>query len=182
LLDNGDAYNEEVSETFLLFGDPAMALKVPLPRRPAGLMAEQTGNVVVSLSWQAAADADGNAAAGYNVYRSTSASGGYSRIKTDPVTGTAYADETVAVGTRYYYTVASVDDAGDESVNSQSVSIVPTAAIRVLSGSGGGGGGGGCFITSAAEYSIPLKNSLIAVLLGIILMIGMMSAVKHGRI
>jgi hypothetical protein len=37
LLANGDAYFEQISQTFLLFGDPATVLKVPLPRRPAGL-------------------------------------------------------------------------------------------------------------------------------------------------
>jgi hypothetical protein len=31
LLANGDAYFEQVSATFLLFGDPAQTLKIPLP-------------------------------------------------------------------------------------------------------------------------------------------------------
>ncbi len=42
LLANGGSYYEQVSETFLLFGDPAMELKIPLPRRPAGLTAQLT--------------------------------------------------------------------------------------------------------------------------------------------
>ena len=119
LLANGDAYNEEVSATFLLFGDPAMKLKVPLPGRPAGLTAAQTDRVAVALSWQSAADADGHAVAGYNVYRSTSASGGYSPINAAVVTGITYEDDSVAAGTRYYYTVTSVDSSGDESVTSE---------------------------------------------------------------
>ncbi|GAG43571.1 unnamed protein product, partial [marine sediment metagenome] len=36
LLANGASAYQEDSETFLLFGDPAMVLKVPLPRRPSG--------------------------------------------------------------------------------------------------------------------------------------------------
>ena len=59
MLANGNAYYEQVSETFLLFGDPAMALKVPLPRRPSGLVIEgQTDGI--ALQWQAAADGDGS--------------------------------------------------------------------------------------------------------------------------
>ena len=46
LLANGGSYYEQVSETFLLFGDPAMELQVPLPRRPAG---EDVDQVVVTL-------------------------------------------------------------------------------------------------------------------------------------
>jgi hypothetical protein len=42
---------------------------------------------------------------------------------------------------------------GTESVDSESVSIVPTAAATSLSGtaSKGGGGGGGCFISTSQE-------------------------------
>ncbi len=45
-----------------------------------------------------------------------------------------------------------MDSSGDESVMSESVSIVPSAIATNLSGSAtasGGGGGGGCFISSA---------------------------------
>jgi TolB protein len=128
-----------------------MKLKVPLPGRPAGLTAAQTDRVAVSLSWQSAADADGHAVAGYNVYRSTSASGGYSPINAAVVTGITYQDDSVAAGTRYYYTVTSVDSSGDESVTSESVSIVPAAIATNLSGTASGGGGGGCFISSAQK-------------------------------
>ena len=69
LLANGDAYFEQVSETFLLLGDPAMVLKVPLPRRPEGLTAEGAIDAI-TLDWQAAVDAAGNAVDGYNLYRS----------------------------------------------------------------------------------------------------------------
>jgi hypothetical protein len=40
LLANGSNY-EQTSETFLLFGDPAMTLKIPLPTRPKGLQVLQ---------------------------------------------------------------------------------------------------------------------------------------------
>jgi hypothetical protein len=71
LLANGSAEYEQISETFLLFGDPAMGLKIPLPRMPTGVKADrETGGV--RISWKAALDSNGNAVAGYHVYRASS--------------------------------------------------------------------------------------------------------------
>ncbi|MCU0561925.1 MAG: C25 family cysteine peptidase, partial [Desulfobacterales bacterium] len=72
LLANGGSGYEETANTFLFFGDPATVLKVPLPRRPAGLAASAAGEGV-QLSWSAALDADGAPAAGYHVYRRSAA-------------------------------------------------------------------------------------------------------------
>jgi hypothetical protein len=58
LMANGGSLYEEVNETFLLFGDPAMTLKVPLPQRPEGLRAQGNGNAV-DLSWDEATDCNG---------------------------------------------------------------------------------------------------------------------------
>ena len=49
----------QISATFLLFGDPAMALKVPLPRRPAGLQGAFNLDDGVELRWEAAVDCNG---------------------------------------------------------------------------------------------------------------------------
>jgi hypothetical protein len=71
LLANGGRDYEEISETFLLFGDPAMTLKVPLPRWPEGLQGAFNLDGEVELSWDAAVDCNGDAVAGYNIYRGT---------------------------------------------------------------------------------------------------------------
>jgi hypothetical protein len=132
LLANGDAYFEQVSATFLLFGDPAMKLKVPLPRRPAGLEAVFRPQGGVELSWDETFDSNDNPVAGYNVYRSTSASAEFAKINTRLVSGTEYVDRTAIVGGgaadtpaaagSYYYTVTSVDMDGDESIPSAMIS------------------------------------------------------------
>jgi hypothetical protein len=67
LLANGGGDYEELSETFLLFGDPAMALKVPLPRRPQGLQGAFNLDSEVELSWDAAVDCNGDAVDGYKL-------------------------------------------------------------------------------------------------------------------
>ncbi|MBW2439462.1 MAG: hypothetical protein JRH12_03230 [Deltaproteobacteria bacterium] len=185
LLANGDAYYEEISRTFLLFGDPATQLKVPVPRRVAGLTAAADAQYNVAVSWQAAFDADGAAVAGYHVYRKTAADAGYSRITAQPVSGTAYTDEAVSLGTRYYYVVRSVDVDGLESVDSESVSVVVPVPTASLVGSGsGGGGGGGCFISTAQEaYNQNIMNGLAFLGLVVLLwqLITRIKARKSGR-
>ena len=63
---------------------------------------------------------------GYNVYRSTSATGGFVRITSQPVTASQYLDSTAVVGTTYYYRFTAVGTYGNESANSVVVSAVRT--------------------------------------------------------
>ncbi|MEJ2235912.1 MAG: C25 family cysteine peptidase, partial [Syntrophobacterales bacterium] len=142
LMANGGSMYDEVNETFLLFGDPAMTLKVPLPHKPAGLSAQGNGNAV-DLSWDEATDCNSETVAGYNLYRSTTPGGTYTQVNTSLITETQYDDISVVAGTTYYYVVTSVDADGDESAQSQE------ASGGTQSANSSGGGGGGCFIDSA---------------------------------
>ncbi|MEJ2430236.1 MAG: C25 family cysteine peptidase, partial [Deltaproteobacteria bacterium] len=160
LLSQGSQY-EEVAGTFLLFGDPAMTLKVPLPHRPEGFSAQRT-TTGVTLSWNGATDCNGDPVASYNLYRSTTPGGPYTQANTSPITGTQYDDTPVsatraqyvstsaASGGTYYYVVTSVDADGDESVYSQEVTNSTQSTTSGTSESSGGGGGGGCFINTVA--------------------------------
>jgi hypothetical protein len=155
LLANGSTAYEQISKTFLLFGDPATALKVPLPRRVTGVRA-QSEKKGKRVSWNAAADANGNAVAGYNIYRAATAAGPFSKINTALVTDTYFYDTDSGVGISSgggggsgsggYYVVTAVDSGGTEGV--QSLAIKPAS---MASGSGGSGGGG-CFIDSTTDY------------------------------
>jgi len=147
LMANGGSLYEEVNETFLLFGDPAMALKVPLPHRPEGLRAQGNGDAV-DLSWDEAADCNGGPVSGYNLYRSTTPGGTYTKVNTTLITDSQYDDTSVAAGTTYYYVVTSEDDDDDESSSSVEASGGTQNANSSGSLSSGGGGGGGCFIDS----------------------------------
>jgi hypothetical protein len=189
LLANGDAYFEQVSATFLLFGDPGMQLKVPMPRRPVGLAGAFRTQGGVELSWLAATDCNGNPVAGYNVYRSTSASGVFVKLNAGIIAQTQYIDATaraaatssstaaaaaVAVPT-YYYVVTSVDADGDESIQSATVSPSPAAegsdpSVGTDSPAGSGSGGGGCFISAAksSSRSAGAYFAIVLVIIGII--------------
>ncbi|MGD9306249.1 MAG: C25 family cysteine peptidase, partial [Desulfobacterales bacterium] len=158
LLANGNFYFEQVSTTFLLFGDPAMKLKVPLPRRPTGLKAAFMSQDGVVLSWDAALDCNDNPVAGYNIYRSTDPSGVFSKLNGDIIAPAEYIDTTAsngssaasatASGTAYYYVVTSVDTDGDESIQSAMLSI-STSAAETDSGGGIDVGSRSCFINTA---------------------------------
>jgi hypothetical protein len=166
LLANGSDQYEKISQTFLLFGDPAMALKIPLPRMPSGVKANRQDNGV-RIEWNAALDSNGNAVAGYHVYRAGSPAGPYSKINTALITGTEFIDTTGGEvgadaggsGGTYYYGVTSEDNDGDESA--QSLGVSPATIL-----SSGGGGGGGCFIESVSQ-SIPQPALWFLVLLSI---------------
>jgi hypothetical protein len=152
LLANGGSEYEQTSNTFMLFGDPATVLKVPLPRRPQQLTAVRESDGRVELGWGAALDCDGGAVAGYHLYRRESGEAGYTRVSAAPVTGLAYTDTGIAgapAGAVYYYALAAVDGAGDESAKSAPAAVSVPAATE--SSNAVGGGGGGCFIGTAGH-------------------------------
>ena len=165
LLANGGEAFEKISETFLLFGDPALRLKVPLPHKPTGVEVQRT-DAGIAISWQAATDCNGNPVAGYYVYRSTSPGGNYIKINAELITETEFLDtDPGSVGASsgggagtYYYGVTSVDDSGDESART-----LGSSPAAIGSSSGAGAGGAGCFINTTAQ-SQPLQGIWIWVI------------------
>ena len=65
----------------------------------------------VGLSWNSSSGAQG-----YNIYRSTAATGTYSRLNSALNANTAYTDSTVVPGQTYYYSATTVNSGGQESV------------------------------------------------------------------
>jgi hypothetical protein len=166
LLANGGAEYEEMSNTFMLFGDPATELKVPLPHRPAALSAELEGTAV-RLSWTSTFDCDGNPVAGYNLYRRLSTEDSYIKLNTALITALTYTDLGLAAGAIYYYALTAVDAANDESVKSAPA----TATIGPAQSSSGGSGG--CFVSTAAGLASNLLTPFaILVLLVCLVWIG----------
>ena len=132
LLANGNAYYEQISNTFMLFGDPAMGLKVPLPHRPIGLQATGLKNAI-RLNWQPSTDCNANPVAGYNLYRATTSGGPYQKLNHTLLTDTTFLDSantpgsSLNAGVAYYYVASSVDHDGDPSAYSCQVSA--TASV-----------------------------------------------------
>jgi hypothetical protein len=64
---------------------------------------------------------------GYNVYRSTTSGGPYTKVNSTPISGTHYTDSNVQAGQTYYYVTTSVDFRGNESAYSEQVAVlIPT--------------------------------------------------------
>jgi len=122
-----------------------MKLKIPLPHRPTGVSIESTAQGI-TITWNAATDCNGNPVFGYNVYRSTSPDGEYTKVNSVLIVDTEYTDTSAEDGTRYYYVVRAVDGDGDESVQSLKLSLL----AGIGTGSGPAGSGGSCFISALA--------------------------------
>ena len=91
------------------------------PAAPTGLGG--TGaDLDAQLSWNANSEPD---VAGYRVYRSTTAGGGYSLLTPTLVAGTSYADPVGAEGT-YYYVITAEDGPGNESTYSAEAAVTVT--------------------------------------------------------
>ncbi|MFC1540617.1 IPT/TIG domain-containing protein [Candidatus Margulisiibacteriota bacterium] len=105
------------------------------------------GSGQVNLSWTAAATdtsetPQGNNISGYNVYRSTSQSSGFTQLNVSPVTGTSYNDTTGTTGTTYYYTIEPIFRGsialGIYSANSNGIAFPAVAeSVSVTSPNGG---------------------------------------------
>ncbi len=84
----------------------------------------------VVLSWTSNTEAD---LAGYNLYRSESRNGPFARVNADPIPSTAdsttYRDEGLKIGVKYYYYVRAVDTAGNESLQSTTLSVVTPGSL-----------------------------------------------------
>jgi hypothetical protein len=84
------------------------------PAAPTGLVAI-TGTDHVVLDWNDNIETD---LAGYNIYRAETHGSGYGKLNTSLVTASDYNDDTITVGTTYYYVVTAVDTNNNESAYS----------------------------------------------------------------
>ena len=96
-----------------VFEDMGWTFKDNIPDAPTNVSATK-GTIIgeVDVTWNSS-----NGATSYNVYRSTSASGTYSSVKTG-LTSCKYQDKNVSGTTKYYYKVAAVNSAGTSAQSS----------------------------------------------------------------
>jgi hypothetical protein len=96
----------------------------PLP--PSAIAGDPSaGAGIATLTWSPSASSD---LAGYVVYRAPNHYGPWTRASADRVeSATYFRDDGLTPGTRYYYTLAAIDSAGNESLRTQPVSITTNA-------------------------------------------------------
>ncbi|GGL95159.1 hypothetical protein GCM10011594_13590 [Nakamurella endophytica] len=105
------------------------------PAAPTGLTAT-AGTAGVALDWADNTESD---LMGYDVYRSTSATGTFTKLTSTPVTGSAYTDASAPAATTLYYRVTASDSSENASAPSATVSATTPApptptAIRINTG------------------------------------------------
>jgi fibronectin type 3 domain-containing protein len=77
----------------------------------------------VALSWTASSSPNID---GYNIYRSGTSGGPYSKLNSSLNPGTTYTDSTVVDGSTYYYVTTAVNSGSQESAYSnQAQAIIP---------------------------------------------------------
>ena len=91
------------------------------PSAPISLGAT-AGNASAALTWAPNTESD---LAGYNVYRSTTTGGPYTKDNTALVTTRSYNDTGLTNGTKYYWVVQAVDTSTNTSGNSNEASTTP---------------------------------------------------------
>ncbi|MEW6580435.1 MAG: alpha-amylase family glycosyl hydrolase [Chloroflexota bacterium] len=97
------------------------------PEPPAAVTAEEASGSV-TVTWDAVPGA-----AGYRVYRSPVAAGGFAPVSDVLADASSFVDETTTDGYRYFYAVASVSADGLIGPLSASVPAVPSAPISEAS-------------------------------------------------
>ena len=90
----------------------------------------------IVLSWSNNVESD---LAGYNLYRSESASANFVRVNASPIppmasdsvvaTYTLYQDEGLSIAKKYYYYLKAIDSAGNESFPTQTLSVVTPGTL-----------------------------------------------------
>lgn len=99
----------------------------PPPAAPSGVTALATLSGV-SVNWNANNEPD---ITGYNVYRSASVNGPYTKINASPTNALSFEDTLAPLGTSYYK-VTAIDILNSESIPSMGVNAVMTKANLIL--------------------------------------------------
>ena len=115
-------------------GVPGTITPDPAPAAPTGLGA--TGSPTgIALDWADNTESD---LAGYNVYRSTSATGTFTKVNASLVTTSTYNDVNAPAGAASFYRVTAVDNATNESLVSNTASATrpqpPLTTVRINTG------------------------------------------------
>jgi poly(3-hydroxybutyrate) depolymerase/fibronectin type 3 domain-containing protein len=84
---------------------------------PTGLSITAATSSALTVNWSAV-----SGASGYNVYRSSTSGGPYTKVNTTTVAGTSFTNTGLTASTTYYFVVRSLNSGGTESANSTQIS------------------------------------------------------------
>ncbi|SFD04566.1 endonuclease [Pseudoalteromonas denitrificans] len=99
------------------------------PNAPSGLAGTELAGKV-ALTWNANSEADLN---GYNIYRSETAGGNYTKLNASVVRTNTFTDENVIALKSYFYVVTASDYSANESGHSNEITAAATEVVIVSS-------------------------------------------------
>ena len=137
-----------VTDHFSLYA-PVVSTNPSAPSTPTGLVAVATSNSQINLSWTQV-----SGATSYDIYRSTSLGGTYTRVGSEPTVSsgstTSYSNTGLADGTAYYYKITALNTSGESAA---------ADAVTATTQSGGGGGGSSADTTPPTGASVVINNN-----------------------
>jgi|GEM_PF-1599755 len=99
-----------------------------VPTSPQSLVITP-GNLLATLTWQAPSNIGGSTITGYNIYRGLT-SGGQTFIKTITGAVLSYNDSNLTNGTKYYYYVTALNNAGESNRSNEAFAIpIPNPTV-----------------------------------------------------
>ncbi len=124
-----DTVNDKCTATITHFS--TFALNAPnsgnAPATPSGLAAAAISSSQINISWTAV-----SGATSYDVYRSSTSDGTYSRLGSEPTTiSISYPDTNLSASTTYYYKVSALNSYGESAASGEShatTQAAPSAA------------------------------------------------------
>ena len=130
----GTGDNPVVGGTFPINSGTLTVNDITPPAKPLKLTATNpgTGNSL-NLSWNANPEPD---VAGYDVYRSTTLNGTYTKINATTVVTASYSDSGLTQGTSYYYKIKAFDIYNNYSGFSDPIEEIPNSPPPTPSGLG----------------------------------------------
>jgi hypothetical protein len=107
---------------------------VTAPAAPTGAsVTVVTEGEALTITWTANTEPD---LAGYNIFRSTSSTSGFTQINSVLLTDTTYTDSGLTADTTYYYYIVAVDNATVPNISDASTTVSGTAAAVPDDGDG----------------------------------------------
>ena len=118
------------------------------PITPTGITVTTVSHNSIMISWASVSNA-----LGYNVYRSSTSTGTYTKIGTS-ITTTSYTDSGILAGTTYYYKVDAYNNGGSSSQSSAVLATtLPNPALQAPTGFN---------VTTATSSSITISWSPVS--------------------
>lgn len=120
------------------------------PSTPGGLAASAASSSQINLSWTAV-----SGATSYDIYRSVSSNGTFSRIGNEPTVSsgstTSYSDTALSASTTYYYKISAINASGESAASSAVSATTQTAGGSSSGGSPSGLSGGSAIVGETTE-------------------------------